>query len=145
MEITKWSITELLNLYVKYLTKPLQLGNSGRQPLLPPQIRPFESKIYENYEFSKFQKKILNDALYKYKEFWDKQLFHPVRELNDSIIYDGEHDRDLLKRIDESRHQIALQLVAMGMYQDIFEAKEGQRERMIKDSNYRYKHLLYRQ
>lgn len=86
----------------------------------------------------------MSDVLYRYKEFWDKQLFHPVRELNDSIIYDGEHDRDMVKRIEESRHQIALQLVAMGFYKDIFEAKEGQRERMIRDSNYRYKHLLYR-
>jgi hypothetical protein len=83
---------------------------------------------------------------------------HPQRELNDSIIYDAEYTQDIFKRLDEQRHHIAIMCVGLGVYKDVYEAKQGIRgiitifglytfiliDQMIKDSDYKFKHLLYR-
>ena len=72
------------------------------------------------------------------------KFFHPNRECNDSIIYDAEFFSDIYKRIDEQRHETAMQCVSLGIFKDIYEAQEGKRKKMIADSDYKYKHLLYR-
>lgn len=72
------------------------------------------------------------------------------------IIYDAEFLQDIRRRLDERRHQVALECVAHGVYKDTYEAKQGVRgknivywinfniDKMISDSKYKYKHLLYK-
>jgi len=48
------------------------------------------------------------------------------------------------KRIEEQRHQTALLCMTLGIYKDVYEAKQGVRDKMIESSDYKYKHLLYR-
>ena len=38
-----------------------------------------------------------------------------------------------------------MQCVNLGIYKDVYEAKAGVRKKMIDESNYKYKHLLYRE
>lgn len=40
---------------------------------------------------------------------------------------------------------MAISLVQLGIYKDIYEAKMPRRKKIIEDSNYEYKHLLYRE
>ena len=88
----------------------------------------------------------LNQELWTtYKFLWYTNFFHPQREANDSIIYDAEFFADQYKRLDEIRHEIAMQCVNLGIYKDVYEAKAGVRKKMIDESNYKYKHLLYRE
>jgi len=65
---------------------------------------PYHTDYKAHYEYERKFTAILDDVHYKYRALWNKQLFHPQRELNDSIIYDGEQDRDTVKRIEEMRH-----------------------------------------
>jgi hypothetical protein len=53
--------------------------------------------------------------------------FHPNRENNDSIIQDAEYREDINKSIDEQRHEIAMKCVMLGIYKDVYEAKESSR------------------
>jgi hypothetical protein len=68
-----------------------------------------------------------------------------MRETTDQVIYDTEYLQDIDKRIEEQRHELAMQCVSLGIYKDVYEAKEGRRRKMIEESNYKYKHLLYRE
>ncbi len=70
---------------------------------------------------------------------------HPARELNNGEINDAEYLMITRKRLDEMRHQTALKCVELGIFKDIFEAKEYNRKLMIKQSDYKYKHLLYKE
>jgi hypothetical protein len=38
-----------------------------------------------------------------------------------------------------------MKCVSLGIYKDVYEAKDGRRKKMIEDSKYKYKHLLYRE
>ena len=49
-----------------------------------------------------------------------------------------------MKRINEQRHEMAIKCVQLGIYKDIYEALEGQRNLMVERSKYKYKALLYR-
>ena len=60
------------------------------------------------------------------------------------MISDAEHLQDIGKLLDEQRHEVALDCVAKGIYKDVFEAKQSQRDKRIEYSDYKYKHLLYR-
>jgi hypothetical protein len=99
---------------------------------------------------------LTNEIICHYRTEFYKGFMHPQRELNDSIIYDAEYLLDVQKRIDEQRHQTALVCVALGLFKDTYEAKQGRRgkkfvinilkiDKMIKASDYKYKHLLYRE
>ena len=41
-----------------------------------------------------------------------------------SLINDAEHLQDLNQMNDEKRHEVALQAVELGIYKDVFEAKQ---------------------
>lgn len=62
-----------------------------------------------------------------YRILWYSNFFHPQRELNDSIIYDAEHLQDIQKRLDEMRHEVAINCVKLGIYKDVYEAKQPRR------------------
>lgn len=80
-----------------------------------------------------------------YRIGWNCNYYHPQRELNDSIIFDAEYFQDIQKRLNEQRHELAMHCVNLGIFKDVYEAKEPRRQNTIQRSLYKYKHLLYRE
>ena len=72
----------------------------------------------------------MNEVICNYRTLFYQGCVHPQRELNNSIIDDAEYRRDVLKRIEEQRHQMALLCVAVGVYKDTYEAKQGVRGKL---------------
>ena len=71
--------------------------------------------------------------------------FHPAREdMYDSAIQDAEFIADANKRLAEQRHEVAIKAVEYGIYPSTYAAMQSEREMMVRNSNYKYKHLLYR-
>jgi hypothetical protein len=52
---------------------------------------------------------------------------------------------DIGKRIEEQRHAVAIQMVNLNICKDTYEAKQGIRSQQIEASDYKFKHLLYKQ
>eukprot|EP00347_Sterkiella_histriomuscorum_P000035 403377431 len=123
---------------------PRFTGNSGRYPFTPFEGIPYPMDIPEYQKYTNKKILIEYDARYNYRQMWLTNFMHPQRERNDSIIFDAEFTRDIMKRLEEQRHQLALQCVALGIFDDVYQAKQTQRDLKIKNSDYKYKHLLYR-
>lgn len=107
------------------------MGNSGRSP-----IQPFEPYPYwKDFEplLAKIRKdnELLADLKYNYRLGFYHKWMHPQRELNDSVIFDAEFLKDLEKRVEEQRHEMALKCVDLGIFQNVYQAKEQRRVNMI--------------
>lgn len=72
-------------------------------------------------------------------------LYHPNREDEDDMtIYDAEFMADVMKRVEEMRHDMAIKCVQLGVYPNVVKAKEQARQQNYERSQYKFKHLLYR-
>ncbi len=81
--------------------------------------------------------------MYRLKQYsnWE----HPQRETQDySAIFDAEYMNDLSKLLEEQRHEVAIECVKLGIYKDVVEAKSMQRKVRMEQSDYKFKHLLFR-
>ena len=58
------------------------------------------------------------------------------------VLFSGS--RSIGKASEEQRHEVAIDCVKKGIYKDVIEAKQMQRKSRIDASDYKYKHLLYR-
>lgn len=77
---------------------------------------------------------------YLYRDVCERH--HPARE-NDDYIKDAYFFMMYDKLYEEFRHKVALNLVKKGIYKNIIEPKIPKRDKMIRDSKYQYKHLIY--
>jgi hypothetical protein len=80
-------------------------------------------------EFNRFKKKLDRELIDGYRMNFYEGFVHPQRELSDAVIYDAEYRQDIQRRIEEQRHQTALVCVALGIYKDTYEAKQGVRRK----------------
>lgn len=76
---------------------------------------------------NRFKRQLYKELICGYRMHFYEGFVNPERELTDSIIYDAEYRQDIERRIEESRHQTALVCVALGLYKDTYEAKQGVR------------------
>jgi hypothetical protein len=131
-------------------------GNSGRSPIYPYISQPYWKDFQAVVANNRYEKMLELEIKCYYKVLFFQGHLHPQRELNDNVIYNAEYLLDIQKRIEEQRHQTALVCVALGIYKDTYEAKQGIRgkwvglmtlciDKMIRASDYKYKHLLYRE
>jgi hypothetical protein len=112
---------------------------------MPFECRPYWKefeKVVDNYRLKKMMDIEFEST---YQLSWYSQFYHPQRELNDSIIFDAEYFQDIQKRLNEQRHELAIHCVNLGIFKDVYEAKESRRQKSIHNSLYKYKHMLYRE
>ena len=123
------------------------LGNNGRSPIFPMwRTYPFW-KDYEKYMAEKFEwSHIINELRCLHTVQRIGHCWHPAKEDRyDSFIFDAELEEDHRRKHQEQRHEMALKCVELGIYKDTYEANKDYRKDMLKNSNYKYKHLLYRE
>ena len=76
---------------------------------------------------------------------YETEFDDPSRE-NDSIIENQQFDLMNSKQYEEMRHKTAIQWMQKPTtfkYKSLLEAKMTKRDRIIKESKYPYKHLIY--
>jgi hypothetical protein len=106
---------------------------------------PYWGDHEEFRDYKRFQKVLKAELMLTYRQKQFTDWFHPQRETKDyGAIQDAEFKLDLQKLLDEQRHEVALDLVEKGIFKDVIQAKQMQRETRIQQSDYKYKHLLYR-
>ena len=106
---------------------------------------PFLFDFEEHIKFMREYEKLTWETGTLYQDIRHQKFIHPNREdSDDSIINDAEFRADVMKRLNEQRHEMAIKCVKLGIYKDTYEALEGHRKVMVQRSQYKYKDLLYR-
>ena len=122
------------------------VGNSGRSPIYPFEKRPWIDDIEGRLAYDQRKRMKLHELLTTYRLSQYKGSVHPQRETCDyALVDDALYHQDLEKYLEEQRHEMAIECVQKGVYKDVIEAKEMQRKKRIQYSDYKYKHLLYRE
>ena len=122
------------------------LGNSGRSPIFPYRKRPWQAEIEERNAYEQETRKQKHEIYTTNRLCQFYGSVHPQRETCDyGEINDALFHADLDKLLEEQRHEMAIDCVQKGVYKDVIEAKGQQRDKRIMHSDYKYKHLLYRE
>ena len=122
------------------------LGNSGRSPMFMHRRRPWAYDIEGRQEYERTGATQWQEICTTYKLFQFQNGVHPQRETCDyALVNDALYRQDLDKLLEEQRHEMAIECVQKGVYKDVIEAKQMQRQKRIQYSDYKYKHLLYRE
>ena len=87
-------------------------GNSGRSPAFPFQKVPYFMDTEDWLKFNRLHDRRIMEVIIMYQQMKFYQVYHPQREDRDDMtIYDAEHLSDINKRLEESRHDMAIKCV----------------------------------
>ena len=91
---------------------PVMFGNNGRAPLFPAEREPFHLDYEERQAWTRKMDKRQTELILKYHTFLYHSFYHEAREdADDQTIYTAEHHADILKRLNEQRHEMAIKCV----------------------------------
>ena len=99
---------------------PVMFGNAGRNPIFPYEELPFHRDFEEIIKFYRAFDLRAMELILWHPVMLHSRVYHPQREdLYDMTIYDAEYQRDILKRLDEQRHEMAIKCVQLGIYENV--------------------------
>ena len=116
-------------------SKLFQTGNSGRSPIVPFTESPYWQDFEEVLKKNRYRNLLKDEITCHYRTLFYEGFFHPQREMTNAIIDDAEYRTDINKRVEEQRHQTAILCVALGIYKDTYEAKQGVRGKFLSFTN----------
>lgn len=88
---------------------PAMFGNSDRSPLLPFEHVPYFRDFEDYLKFKRIFDYRMTEIILLHQVRMLTRAYHPQREDRDDMtVRDAEFEADIIKRLDEQRHEMAI-------------------------------------